>query len=159
MVLNRSRWVLKATQVLVACAATLGVTAAWSQATPAGLWKTVDDATGQARSLVRINEAAGVFEATLEKLLDPATPPDKLCDKCPGELHNRPLVGLPILRGVKRAEGVDPPRWDGGTILDPANGKDYKVRLTLVDEGRRLQVRGYIGTPMFGRTQVWVRAE
>ena len=149
---------LRMKRLLTGLAAMLAVSGAMAQATPAGLWKSVDDSTKKERSLVRITDSGGVFSGKIEKLLDPDTPQDKVCDKCTDERKDKPVLGLNIIRGVKKSEDSDD-QWDGGSILDPANGKTYKVRLTLVESGRKLQVRGYIGTPVIGRTQVWTRVE
>ena len=143
-------------------AAVLAATAcAWSaealaQATPVGLWKTIDDETKQERSHVRIAEAGGVLTGRIEKLTDP-TRQDAKCEKCEGTKKDQRVIGMAILEGVKRDAGAD--HWDGGTILDPHNGKVYKVRLTPKDGGKSLDVRGYIGAPMLGRTQTWLRVE
>ena len=101
---------------------------AWAQSTPVGLWKTIDDDSKKEKSLVRISEAGGVFSGKIEKLLDPDTKPDAKCDKCSDERKDQPIVGLPIIRNVK-ANADDATLWDGGEILDPNNGKTYKVRL------------------------------
>lgn len=129
---------------------------AFAQATPVGLWKTIDDDGKTAKSLVRINEQGGVLVGSIDKLLDPKTAPDAKCDKCSDDRKDRPLQGLEIIRGVK-ADGDG--HWGGGEILDPNNGKTYKTRLKPIDGGKRLEVRGYIGAPLFGRTQTWVRVE
>ena len=143
-------------------AAALGLTLfaafAHAQATPAGLWKTIDDDTKKEKSLICISEADGVFTGKLEKLLDPATKPDAVCDKCSDDRKDKPLVGMTLVKGVKQNEG-DKAMWDGGEILDPNNGKTYKVRMTPQDGGKTLAVRGYIGAPLLGRTQTWVRVE
>ncbi len=131
---------------------------AHAQATPAGLWKTIDDETKKEKSLIRITEANGMFTGKLEKLLDPATQPDAVCDKCTDDRKDRPLVGMTLVQGVKQSDS-DKGRWDGGEILDPNNGKTYKVRLTPGEAGKTLAVRGYIGAPLLGRTQTWVRVE
>ena len=136
-------------------------TLAWSatalaQATPVGLWKTIDDETKQERSHVRIAETAGVLSGRIEKITDP-TKQDAKCDKCEGAKKDQKVIGMTILEGVKRHGGAD--HWEGGTILDPNNGKTYKVRMKPVDGGKKLEVRGYIGAPMLGRTQTWVRME
>ena len=131
---------------------------AFAQATPAGLWKTIDDDTKKEKSLVRISEAGGVFSGKIEKLLDPDTKPDAKCDKCSDERKDQPILGLPIIRNVK-ANADDATLWDGGEILDPNNGKTYKVRLKPADGGKKLEVRGYIGAPLLGRTQTWHRVE
>lgn len=131
--------------------------AAWAQATPAGLWKTIDDETKQEKSLVRISDNAGVFSARVEKITDP-TKQDAVCDKCEGDDKGKPIIGLTIVRNVKANSG-DNTLWDGGEIIDPNNGKVYKVRLKPIDGGKKLEVRGYIGTPLLGRTQTWLRVE
>ena len=131
---------------------------AHAQATPAGLWKTIDDETKKEKSLIRITESGGVFTGKLEKLLDPATKPDAVCEKCTDDRKDKPIVGMTLVKGVKQSES-DKERWDGGEILDPNNGKVYKVRLAPKDDGKKLDVRGYIGMPMLGRTQTWLRVE
>jgi uncharacterized protein (DUF2147 family) len=132
--------------------------AALAMASPAGLWKTIDDNSGQARALVRITDTGGVFSARLERLLDPTSKPGALCDKCDDDRKNKPILGLEIVRGLKK----NPDKtqvWDGGHILDPENGKTYRARMTLIEGGKKLEVRGYMGVPLLGRTQVWHRAE
>ncbi|WP_034411996.1 DUF2147 domain-containing protein [Derxia gummosa] len=123
-------------------------------ATPVGLWKTIDDETGQPRSHVRITERDGRLSGRIEKLLVPPATPD--CVKCSDERKGQPIEGLTILRGVRRDGEAN---WGGGDILDPKSGKVYSVRLTELDDGRRLEVRGFIGVPLIGRTQVWERLE
>ena len=129
---------------------------AHAQATPAGLWKTIDDETKQEKSLVRIVDGGGVLTGKVEKVLDP-TKQDEKCDKCTDARKDQPKLGMVIIEGVKKH--ADEPYWDGGTILDPNNGKVYKVRLKPVDAGKTLEVRGYIGMALLGRTQTWVRVE
>jgi uncharacterized protein (DUF2147 family) len=144
--------------VLVAGLGLCGVAAFAQAATPVGLWKTIDDATGKEKSLIRISDSGGVLSGRIEKLLDPATPPDAVCKECTDERKDQPLVGMTIIRNV-RADDSDKGLWGGGEILDPNNGKTYKVRLKPVDGGAKLDVRGYIGAPLLGRTQTWIRAE
>ncbi len=128
--------------------------AAFAQATPVGLWKTIDDETKTEKSLVRLSEAGGAISGKIEKLLDPAKQ-DSKCDKCEGARKDQPISGMTIVEGVKKH--VDEPYWDGGTILDPNNGKTYKVRLTPKDGGKTLEVRGFIG--FLYRNQTWQRVE
>ena len=130
---------------------------AHAQMTPTGLWKTIDDDSKKEKSLVRITESNGVFSGRIEKLLDPASDPKAVCDKCSDDRKDKPIVGMEILRGVRKA-GSDN-LWDSGTILDAAEGKVYKVRLSPADGGKKLEVRGYVGMPMLGRTQTWIRIE
>ncbi len=127
-----------------------------AQMSPAGLWKTIDDDTKAAKSLVRITDNAGVYSGTIEKLLDPGTKLDAVCDKCTDDRKDKPLVGLTILRHLKQSAD-DKTVWDGGDIVDPNNGKVYRTRLKPVDGGKKLEVRGYLGP--FYRTQVWIRVE
>ncbi len=127
---------------------------AFAQGTPVGLWKTIDDETKQEKSFVRITEAGGVLGGKIEKLLDPGKQ-DAKCDKCTDARKDQPVLGMLIIEGVKK--NADEPYWDGGSILDPNNGKTYKVRLTPKDGGKVLEVRGFIGP--FYRNQTWLRVE
>ena len=125
-------------------------------ATPAGLWKTIDDETGTERSYVRIVVVNGEFRGAVEKIFDrPDDHPDHLCEKCKGDRKDKPVVGMTILWGLKDAGGV----WKGGEILDPDNGKIYRCKMTLSEDGNELNVRGFIGISLFGRTQTWHRLE
>ena len=144
-------------RALITAAVLAAPLAAFAQASPVGLWKTIDDETKQEKSLVRISEAGGVVSAKIEKLLDP-TKQDAVCDKCSDERKGQRIVGMTIVRNVKQ-NADDKALWDGGEILDPNNGKTYKVRMKPVDGGKTLEVRGYIGAPLLGRTQTWVRVE
>ena len=127
-----------------------------AQTTPVGLWKTIDDDTKAEKSLWRITESGGAIVGRIEKLLDP-TKQDAKCDKCSDARKDQPVAGMTIINGVKPID--DKSMWEGGEILDPNNGKLYKVRIKPVDGGRKLEVRGYIGAPMLGRTQTWIRVE
>jgi uncharacterized protein (DUF2147 family) len=131
-------------------------TASVQVASPAGLWKTYSDRTGEADGLVRIVEVSGEFIGRVEKVLSPPSDtPNPLCESCRGELRNQPVVGMTILRGVRRG----PDGYTEGTILDPDDGENYRCTLTLKEAGRRLEVRGFIGVPLFGRPQAWTRVE
>ena len=126
---------------------------AFAQATPVGLWKTIDDETKTEKSLVRISESGGALTGRIEKLLAPDAKADAVCDKCEDDRKGKPIVGLDVIRGAKAAGE----HWEGGTILDPNNGKVYRLRLKTEDGGKKLEVRGYIG-PFF-RNQHWIRVE
>ena len=130
---------------------------ALAQTSPVGLWKTIDDDGKTEKSLVRITEAGGVLTGTIEKLLEPGKQ-DAKCDKCSDDRKNKPVVGLQVIRDVKQ-DADDKAVWTGGHVLDPNDGKLYKARLKAVDGGKKLEMRGYIGMPMFGRTQTWLRVE
>jgi uncharacterized protein (DUF2147 family) len=130
--------------------------AAAQSSAPAGLWKTIDDGTGKERSYVRIVEVGGELQGKVEKIFPfPGDDPENLCDKCKGERKDQPVVGMTILWGLKDEGGV----WKGGEILDPDNGKTYRCKMTLSENGRELDVRGYIGISLIGRTQTWLRVE
>ncbi len=131
-------------------------TAALAQATPVGLWKTIDDKTGKERSLIRIAEAGGVLTGRIEKSLDPDSDKNDVCDKCTDDRKGKPLIGMAVIRNVKQ-NADDKAIWDGGDITDPDNGKTYRLRLKPHDGGKTLEVRGYIG-PFF-RNQTWIRVE
>jgi uncharacterized protein (DUF2147 family) len=137
--------------LLALCAGT-----AAAQLSPVGLWKTIDDETKQAKSLVRIVESGGVVSGRIEKLLDPKDGASEVCDKCTDERKGKPIVGLTILRNLKRSAD-DNTVWEDGDVLDPANGKIYRARVQPDNGGKELKMRGYIGP--FYRTQVWIRVE
>ncbi len=121
---------------------------------PVGLWRNIDDETKQPKALVRITDRDGVYDGRIEKILTEKT--DAVCDLCTDERKNQPVQGMQIIDGM-RASADDPGLYEGGHILDPNNGKVYRSRMRVVDGGERLEVRGYIGAPLFGRTQTWVR--
>ena len=139
-------------------AALLGLASsvAMAQMSPVGLWRTIDDETKTEKSLVRITEAGGVMTGKVEKIADPAKA-NANCDKCTDERKDKPVLGMTILRGVKPSSEAG--TWEGGDILDPNNGKIYKVRMKPVDGGKQMEVRGFIGVSLLGRTQTWVRVE
>jgi uncharacterized protein (DUF2147 family) len=128
---------------------------AHAQATPVGLWKTIDDETKQEKSFVRITEAGGVFSGKVERIVDPAKQ-DSKCDKCTDDRKDKPILGMTLVRNTKQSAD-DKDVWEGGDILDPNNGKVYRLRLKPLDGGKSLEVRGYIG-PFF-RNQTWIRVE
>lgn len=130
---------------------------AMAQNTPAGLWKTIDDDGKTEKSQVRIVNNNGVYSGKVEKITDPAKAAE-VCSKCDDERKDKPIVGMTIIWEIKQ-DAEDPGLWDGGQILDPAKGSSYKLRLKPIEGGKKLEVRGYIGSPMFGRTQTWVRVE
>jgi uncharacterized protein (DUF2147 family) len=117
-----------------------------------GLWRTIDDATGKTKSIVRIYEtASGLIEGQVMEILHSDRGPNPLCDDCPGERKGQPISGMVIIWGMESKSGSEA---KGGHILDPKNGKVYKAKLKLRDDGK-LEVRGYIGFSLIGRTQVW----
>ena len=147
----------RAFQGLATMALATAASFALAQSSPVGLWKTIDDATKTEKSLVRIAEGPNGLTGKIEKLLDPTAKPDAVCEECTDDRKGKPILGLEIIRGAKR--NADGDRWEGGSIVDPKNGKVYKLRLEPVDGGKKLEVRGFIGFSLFGRTQTWIRVE
>jgi uncharacterized protein (DUF2147 family) len=126
-----------------------------AQSTPVGLWKTIDDETKKENSYVRIvADAAGVLTGRIEKLIDPDKP-DPKCDKCSGARKDQPIMGMVIIENTRKDDTAN--HWEDGTILDPNNGKTYRLRLTPKEGGKSLEVRGYLGP--FYRNQTWLRVE
>ena len=120
---------------------------------PVGQWHTSDEKTGELKSMVIIFEQQGVVKGRVEKVLRKDADPAAKCDKCSDDRKNQPVVGLEIIRGAKKASGKNV--WEDGEILDPENGKTYALRLTPIENGAKLEVRGSFGP--IGRTQTWVR--
>ena len=122
---------------------------------PVGAWTTIDDETKKPKSVVRIVEKDGVFSGMVEKIFDPAKQ-DSKCDECAGDdpRRGKPVIGMTILTGLK-PDGDNV--YAGGTILDPANGKTYNAKVTVIEGGRKLEMRGSV--LFIGRTQTWLRAE
>jgi uncharacterized protein (DUF2147 family) len=147
-----------AAPALAAAALALASPALHAQAidSPVGLWKNIDDETQKAKALIRITEKDGVISGRIEKIL--TDKPDAVCDKCTDERKDQPVQGMTIVRGIRR-NADEAGLFDGGRILDPNNGKEYRSQMRLVEGGRKLEVRGYIGAPLFGRTQTWIREE
>jgi sterol desaturase/sphingolipid hydroxylase (fatty acid hydroxylase superfamily) len=120
---------------------------------PIGTWQTIDDGDGKARSLVQIvpGDSGGLSGKVLEIYPRGCEPADPLCVKCTGERKNAPIRGMYILWGFKDVGGA----WTDGSILDPANGRVYRCKIWLEEDGKVLKVRGYWG--IFWRTQKWLR--
>ncbi len=145
---------MKKLLITLALAAAAGT--ALAQTTPVGLWKTIDDETKAEKSQVRITESGGVLTGKVEKVAD-ASKQDALCDLCSDERKGQKVLGMTILRGAR--PDADKALWEGGDVLDPNNGKVYKLRLKPIDGGKKLEVRGFIGMALLGRTQTWIRIE
>lgn len=124
-----------------------------AQASPAGLWRTISDIDGRPAAIIEIRESAGSLTGTVRQSLAIGDGGTRLCDKCSGERHGQPIVGMTILWGV-RPSGAE---WSGGSILDPDLGRIYKAKLRLADDGQTLIVRGFIGFSLLGRSQSWHR--
>ncbi|HEY7986935.1 MAG TPA: DUF2147 domain-containing protein [Methylophilaceae bacterium] len=123
-----------------------------------GLWEEYDDDTGKVNALIRINKTAdGTYEGMVEKVLvKTANNGEAVCSKCAGDLHNRPILGLRILKGMKRkSDNV----FDSGEVLDPDDGRVYPCRIEVMDDGNSLQVTGYLALAWVGQSEIWVRAK
>ncbi|MFT4222017.1 DUF2147 domain-containing protein [Dysgonomonas sp.] len=118
-----------------------------------GKWKTFDDKTGDAKSIVEITEKDGKIYGKIIEILNPTKKNDK-CTKCPDQDKDKPLQGLTIIKGLKK----DGKEYSDGKILDPVSGKLYKCTISL-DGSDKLDVRGYVGISAFGRTQTWSRVK
>ena len=123
---------------------------------PVGLWKNIDDVTGKPKALIRITENKGELRGQIEKLFPAAGEnPNPRCDKCQGANKDQPVLGMVFMSGLRK----NGDQYSGGEILDPDSGKVYRSKLMLVEGGKKITVRGYIGMPMFGRSQTWVRQD
>ena len=121
----------------------LASSAVFAQQTVTGLWRNVDDKTGEVKAEIRIVDTPQGLRGRIEKVLKKDAKPDDVCDKCEGDRKSQPMKGLEIIRGDR--------------ILDPENGHEYRLQLTPIEGGAKLQVRGYFGP--FYRTQTWIRAQ
>jgi uncharacterized protein (DUF2147 family) len=129
---------------------------AFAQDTPVGKWRTIDDKTGKVKSIVEIYDAGnGTLSGKVVQLLNSDKGPNAVCDACKGANHDKPITGMVIAWGLKPEGGT----WDGGKILDPKNGKVYSAKMTPQDGGKKLEVRGYMGFSLLGRSQTWIREE
>jgi uncharacterized protein (DUF2147 family) len=127
-----------------------GVISLLSAQSPVGMWRTIDDKTGKPKSHVEIYMENGELKGRVKKLL--LKPETTLCEKCEGNLKNKRVVGMDVIRGLKK----DGKEYAGGTIIDPENGKEYRCSLWLEGDDK-LVVRGYIGISLIGRSQTWER--
>ena len=127
----------------------------YAQMSPVGTWNTIDDKTKEIKSEIVVTETAGVLSGKLTKLLRKEADQKAVCTECSDDRKDKPLVGLEIIRGAKIVEVKDV--WESGKILDPENGKNYTLRLTPIDSGKKLEVRGSVFG--IGRTQTWVRVQ
>jgi uncharacterized protein (DUF2147 family) len=142
---------------LAGTAAVFGLAgSALAQASPAGLWRTIDDNTGKPRGEVRIVETAKGLSGRLVRSLaaDPSKEPTT-CKVCTDDRKDQPMEGLEIVRGGKLA--ADGQWYEGGELMDPDNGKTYKLKMRVAEGGAKLTIRGYIGP--FYRTQTWERTQ
>ncbi len=123
-----------------------------------GLWEQFDDKTGKLQGLVRISlTPAGTYKGVVEKIIpEPGEDPNPKCEQCKDARRNQPVLGMEIISGLKR-NGDD--SYGDGEILDPDEGDVYRVKITVLEQGAKLDVRGFIGISLFGRSQIWRRAK
>jgi len=150
--LHKARSILLGASFLLLCTTTACATTLLS---PLGRWQTIDDETGQPRSVVRLFEQQGILQGKIESVYYRAgETTNEVCSKCQGLQHNQPVIGLNFLWGLTQNNVYS---WDNGSILDPHNGRIYHCSLVVAKDGKTLTVRGYLGLPLFGRTQTWLR--
>ena len=141
---------------LIAITAAVPGMALAQDASPVGLWQNIDDATGKPKALIRITENKGEVRGQIEKLfLTAGDNPNPRCDKCQGANKDQPVLGMVFMSGLRKNGEA----YSGGEILDPVSGKVYRSKLTLVDGGKKVMVRGYVGVPLLGHSQTWVRQD
>lgn len=127
---------------------------------PIGLWKTIDDVTGKPKAIIEIKENQNKsLEGRILKIFSESGEiKNKVCKACEGEKHNQPLIGMVVLEDLKKNKEASN-QWTDGKILDPKNGKIYHCYVQAINQGQKLNVRGFIGVPIFGRTQTWVKVQ
>ena len=121
---------------------------------PLGIWKTIDDSPGEAKSYVTIVEENGKRSGKVTQILDPAKQ-DSICDQCKGDLKDQKIQGMTILWDMEQQGS----KYDDGKIVDPESGKIYSTSMKVLEDGKKLEVRGYIGFSLIGRSQTWERVE
>ncbi|HMK71035.1 MAG TPA: DUF2147 domain-containing protein [Xanthobacteraceae bacterium] len=125
-----------------------------AEPTAAGLWQAIDEDSGQPTGWFLIRDHDGIYDGTIVKMyLKPGESISVVCDRCTDDRHDKPWLGLEIIRGMKR-NGL---QYEDGSILDPRYGQVYNAMMTLSPDGQSLIVRGYLGIAFFGRNQYWTR--
>jgi uncharacterized protein (DUF2147 family) len=125
-----------------------------AEPTAVGLWEQVDEGSGKAESWFRITERNGVYDGTIVKIFfKPGEDQNPVCDKCEGADRGKPVMGLTLIKGMRRTGN----HYEGGTITDPRDGSVYRALMELSPDGQKLEMRGYLGISLFGRSQIWNR--
>ncbi|MFO7735825.1 MAG: DUF2147 domain-containing protein [bacterium] len=121
---------------------------------PEGKWLTFDEDTGKPKSVIALSIEKGQLIGKVVKLHD--EDPDSICTECSGKRKNKKIIGMKIIWGLtEEKEG----KWTGGKVLDPENGKEYSCKIQVIEKGKKLKVRGYMGISLLGRTQTWKRVQ
>lgn len=125
-----------------------------------GTWRTIDDKTGFSKGIVEITKSGdGTYSGKIIEVIPrPGYTPKTTCDKCSGALKNKPILGMTVLSGMKQSSKNER-EFTGGRILDPLTGKSYKSKMKLNSSGSRLNMRGYVGVEVVGRSQTWIRQD
>jgi uncharacterized protein (DUF2147 family) len=139
---------------VLAMALLLTATARADAPSPVGYWVTIDDDGRTKKSIVQIYKQGDQVFGKIVRLINPPEP-NPVCHRCSGKRKDKPVIGMVIIWDLER----DGEKWSGGRILDPKNGKDYSCTIAVKDGGKKLEVRGYIGLSLFGRSQYWLRAQ
>jgi len=118
-----------------------------------GKWRTIDDDTREVKSIVKVTKEDGKLYGKIVQLFNEDPNYDPLCTECEGKLKNKKIIGMQIINGLTKEDGI----WVGDDgILDPDNGKFYDVKIWMdEDDSKKLNVRGYIA--FLYRTQTWIR--
>ncbi len=132
----------------------VGAAASAADLSPVGYWKTIDDDGKTEKSIVQLFMKGDKLHGKILKLLHPDKP-NPVCDKCDGAKKDKPIEGMEFLWGLEK----DDDEWSGGTILDPKNGKEYSCYVEVIEAGKKLKVRGFMGISLLGRTQYWNRSD
>ena len=134
--------------------ASLMTSAYASEPTIAGVWQQIDPGSGFVGGLISFKEKGGLWEGYIVKMYPhPGDPVNPVCSRCTDDRKDQPVLGLRLIQNAKR-DGLS---YEGGTILDPRNGSQYSVELTLSPDNQTLTVRGYVGLTLFGQSQTWKR--
>lgn len=148
----RNRWRVLLLWPILAC---LGVVPAAAQGlSPEGRWRTIDDKSGLAKSIVNLKIVNGELQGIIERVFVPPAKEERpVCTPCPGEFDKQQIIGMRFLWGLKNMG-----EWfDGGRVFDPDVAKTYRAKVRVVEGGKKLEIRGYIGFSLLGRTQTWLR--
>jgi len=124
-----------------------------------GTWQQIDDKTGSAKALIKIEkEANNTYTGKIIKITPrPGYTPRETCNKCPAPYTNEPILGMAIIKGLKHVAGTN--NYEKGRVIDPLAGKVYDAKIRLNATGKRLTLRAYMGVSTLGRSQTWIRLD